>query len=72
MIHLRANIGEVAAGTIPSDRTPILIADILAVGIVMISIRRTTADALHLMRWRWRSRAIPPAKRARRAVPKLT
>jgi hypothetical protein len=49
MIHSRANIGEVAAGTMPSEMTPILIADVLAVRIVIISIGGTTSDALHLM-----------------------
>jgi hypothetical protein len=56
----------------PSDMTPILIADILAVRIVIISIGRTTIDALYLMWLKWQSCAVTPTRRARRALPKLT
>jgi len=56
----------------PLDMTPIMIADILAVRIVIISIGRTTVDALYLMWLKWQSCAVTPTRRARRALPKLT
>jgi hypothetical protein len=46
---------EVAAGTMRSDMGPAALADVLAVWIVMTSIRGTTRDALPLMALRWKA-----------------